>query len=271
MWNSILAVAAGTLADFLCYCASVILARWLAYSLPPSPGLFGLLMYLSWISGSIAGGAVTALVARRRKLRHTVVTGAVMMVMYMILASGSGRGLAGDDMQYFLLLTPCSLMGGWVITRLAAAKQADGTAVHEFGRPGAFNSVLSVAAGTVTDHYGSSLSYQVFRILFGHLSGPVLFVANMGGWGMDLLGGFVTGSVARRNKVRHATVTGVVMVLLSVLTFRGLPRCWNALLFFALTLPGEILGGVLAARIKPQTPEPPGEPHSFAPPIASPF
>ena len=136
-----------------------------------------------------------------------------------------------------------------------------------------WNSLLAIAAGALVDQLSSWYLFGWFStallktgIPFGPVFWAVLTIAN---WlGMDIVGGYVTGCLAKRNKTAHAAITGTVILCFAIalILWGAHSDPWDGFCLVA-TVPCETFGGWLASRL--QRPKP-GAPRGPAPPIASP-
>jgi len=136
-----------------------------------------------------------------------------------------------------------------------------------------WNSLLAIAAGALVDQLGSwfGVAWIETALYSTGLPFPPAFwvgVAIAGWLGMDVIGGFVTGCIAKSHKMRHAAVTGLIMFGVSwgLIHFKVTGDPWDTFCL-ATMIPCEIFGGWLAMRRGTPKARPPRGP---APPIASP-
>ena len=70
----------------------------------------------------------------------------------------------------------------------------------------------------------------------------------------SLAAGYVTALAAKSKPVQHAFALGIVQVLLGIafeVSYWEMLPVWYHLVFLALLLPGNVLGGVMRARQRP--------------------
>ena len=86
----------------------------------------------------------------------------------------------------------------------------------------------------------------------GHVPSLLAFIA--ASFLFSLAAGYVTALAAKSKPVQHAFALGIVQVLLGIafeVSYWEMLPVWYHLVFLALLLPGNVLGGVMRARQRP--------------------
>ncbi|HEX8161204.1 MAG TPA: hypothetical protein VF538_04990 [Pyrinomonadaceae bacterium] len=115
-------------------------------------------------------------------------------------------------------------------------------------------SILAVVAGSVTWMAVALGTDFLIMSLFphwvdsrGHVdSVPVLFLMLSYSTGYEVLGGYVTGWVARRREVAHALALGLLqlaMGIVATIKMWGFAPAWWQLALLALVVPATVAGG----------------------------
>jgi putative membrane protein (TIGR04086 family) len=121
--QNIMSVMAGVSAGFLLvFLLNLFLLLVMASSSrdsisPENNGLFKIFALAIIFVSCLAAGFITAKISTRSTFIHVLLTGIVLLLIMLGIADFDWKGLSTVDWLGLLLTIPCTLLGGYIVTR----------------------------------------------------------------------------------------------------------------------------------------------------------
>jgi len=167
MQNRLLAISAGIIVN--CGGNMILLRLFrLLYAAAGAPRALRIAVNeLTWLGLAVAGGFVTARIARDQKLREAGITGLAAMGISIFTTAAASHSITLLNLRWIFLIMPCAVFGGsltvWAMPRDSGENQSRSDQALGLGRAGPTNGLFAVVAGAVADDMGSKIAFALAR------------------------------------------------------------------------------------------------------------